>query len=530
MLKKIIVIALIASITLTGCAGTADTEEPAPDTEPVAEQTTVATAQSETTEAEPSSTPIQKEEWTGKEAENPVDIEKFNKLVDRVWGNMQQHGVKPEEELHIFDWSKYSELAKKYKAGTLTSDSDEFDFDLCLDTYVLQLEQARKDYIASSDDKYSAFEETDITLPDYPSEVNEDNKLLDRWENSLIASYLTKGSTLVDSSVYNSVSSGRVSADEYSNSVTVNSNLSYTQASETISRKEFLKQLVNGTITESYSKYPNLKGWNIAPGTDSTALIESSTTLASEWGISGAGISKIFFAYDSLGNTSSESSTSASFRIPSADFAMLMKMFELLDNKVDDSSPELRAFLDKNSSEELYNYVYYLYSLSRSDENSTDFTPTLDEDKNTALYNRFKDDFSNFATEKAWNQLKEYFDLDKLSYEAFYTQLNNTSESTKATYGIAFADGTSASLTSGNVVNDFDWTMQFSIPGECTSRDSIAKLIKNYVVMIGTVTGENYSRCLDIASSGLVNKTISGNYTFAMDYFNGLAVATITKS
>lgn len=530
MYKKIIAIALIASIALTGCAGTVEPEEQASETEPSASQTTVASVTSETTEAEPSSTPIQKEEWTGKEAENPVDIEKFNKLVDRVWGNMQQHGIKPEEDLHIFDWSKYSELEKKYKAGTLTSDSDDFDFDLCVDIYIIMLEQARKDYISSSDDKLSAFEETDITLPDYPSDVTEDNTLLDRWENSLIASYLAKPNILVDSSIYNSISSGRVDPEVYSNSVTVNSKLNYPQSSETISRKDFLLRLVNGNITSAYSKYPNLKGWNIAPGTDSTTLIESSSALASEWGISNAGISKIFFAYDSLGNASSDSSTSASYRIPSADFAMLMKLFEVLDNKIDKNSPELRAFLDEHSSDDLYNYIYYLYSLSRDDKNGTDFTPVLDKDKNTALYNKFKEDFKNFASEKAWKQLKEEYDLDELSYEAFYNKLNNTSESTKATYGIAFADGTSASLTSGNVVNDFDWTMQFSIPGECTSRDSIAKLIRNYVVVIGTVTGETYSRCLDIAGSGLVNRTISGNYTFAMDYFNGLAVATITKS
>ena len=47
--------------------------------------------------------------------------------------------------------------------------------------------------------------------------------------------------------------------------------------------------------------------------------------------------------------------------------------------------------------------------------------------------------------------------------------------------------------------------------------------------MVGTVTGENYSRCLDIASSGLVNRNIDKNYVFAMDYLSGSAVATITK-
>ena len=531
MSKKVIILALVASLLLTGCAGAGTEPEPMTSSEVPAE---VSTPESETetsvSETSAPQTTVEKVEWAGKEADNPVNIEKFNNLVDRIWGNMQQHNIKPLEDAVEFDFNDLAKMIKDYKEGTLTA-PDEFSFEESLKYYILQIELARRDYIRAAEDKLAAREQSDIDLPPFPSEVLEDTELQERWIDNLIYIYQTKSGVLIDANIFNSYASAMFSEEEQANTTTINSNLSYLKPSEEgISRLDFLRSLVNGCATKTYSKATNLEGWNIAPGTDSSDLMNSSTKLAQDWGISDTGISTIFFAYDYLGNTAATSESAISFRLPSADFAMLMKLFELLDNKIDgETAPELREFLDENSAEDLYHYLYYLYSGSRVYEENTDFIPTVDEDGNTALYKKFLSDFEIFAGEKAWKQLNEYIEMSKLSYQEFYNKLNNISESTLATYGIAFADGTCASLTSGNVVNDFDWTMQFTIPSQGITKTSLANIIKNYVLMVGTVTGENYSRCLDIASSGLVNRNIDKNYVFAMDYLSGSAVATITK-
>lgn len=132
--------------------------------------------------------------------------------------------------------------------------------------------------------------------------------------------------------------------------------------------------------------------------------------------------------------------------------------------------------------------------------------------------------------DKLWTEVCKVFNFDNSSYSDLSRLYTSSNKSNVCDYAVTFTNGgVSGTIVRGDVVDALDWFYSVPIISGTITESELRATLLNYIVYVGTFTGESYSRCLDVALSGLVNKTIEGSYIFSIDYFNDVAILGISK-
>lgn len=148
-----------------------------------------------------------------------------------------------------------------------------------------------------------------------------------------------------------------------------------------------------------------------------------------------------------------------------------------------------------------------------------DFLSYLKKEMNTAEYMG------------AWEELCAIVNVEGMSFMQVVNMFSTRDDTSIGFYRIDFDSGLKATLyCDGQSNGGYDWYLQIPIADNSLTIEDLRSVLTDYVILIGGLTGEKYSKSLSTAISGAVNRVNLGEYSIGIDYFtNAGAIITIAK-
>ena len=324
----------------------------------------------------------------------------------------------------------------------------------------------------------------------------------------------------------------------------------------------FVKSIesLNAGIVDDYTLMPDIGGWLIAPDTPASSFKESFNEKAQEWGTD-LSMDKIFMSATCMqiprtlmsdadesiifeGNSDSIYAE-IDYRSNCEDYIVIKTLIGYMFQTNGDNFKNLNAYLAKNYSKIISKADELLATALEPkpepegevegetsepaesttsepeedkvvypDVDQTTFYTFADEDGNSILFQEFVKWLKEDMTPTEYKELCSWINVDALSYADIKASLSNSS-SNIGSYGFVNSYGVSGALLKNNVVNDYNWILSFPITSKMITEEQLRKIVLTYVVYVGAFTDETFTRSLDTALSGIVNRTAEDDYAFS---------------